>query len=607
MWSEIPREVLELIFTSPAIRKKDLLQLQLTCKQWGHVAQEYFYQSVSIADCNLYGDIFHDYSAMQTRFRTLMRCLRVNKQLGKYIKTVDISILFNNTTRNNTTESLSSSIITFAFLCPNLTILDGHFDSITYLETILHLHREGYFQRLEIVRIPDLTDATAIAKYHTTILEFKDTLKSITITDCISNKTSNECLIPPTSLQLFTSITHVELREFTRAHLYRIKDYVSNCGPHVRSLSIKMRFEMTTKSLQDEYKAQSAVQPRENVRDLSISLPYIIPNELAFIMRMFPSLKRMSLVLNRTLDETGFDQTNIQTLTHFFDYLSLITEVNFQFKWNDTSTGLDLFAHLAKSVGIKELTIISSNALDDTGISIDLKRPPQALKATTPDKSTERNKNEGFEVFVDICSTEVQASFARALEGLQSNSIKTISMGPHILDPSLPLQLDQQSLDYIFDHYKGVEFPSHAPQSANQTTKRLRYLHLEYCKITEDYFTALSHQFNQIDHFMISDCQWSYENNNLGKKMRIHLPYTTFKTISLDIDLGEKSCYVVRVWTHATCTTLNATQDQRTEPITFTLEELYVTESLVDDLKEVIIYCESVQEIQCWNAVFKMR
>ncbi|KAL9541551.1 hypothetical protein MBANPS3_009055 [Mucor bainieri] len=527
MYSGIPNEILKQIFSDPVIRKKDLLQLQLTCKQWSPVAQKYLYENIQLSEIN----DCDDHSAIKRRFASLIQSLLfANSQLGKCIKSFNFGSLFYNTTCDSPFEGFSFSIAMLAHLCPNLTSISGSFDLMEYLKTVSHLHRKGYFQRLEFVKAPIDINRTVIATYHATILEFKETIKDITITDGISNTLlSAECLIPPTSLQLFTSVERVELREFARVHLYRIKNYVSNCGPQVRSLDVQM-LETTTASLQDEYNEQSGVQPRESIQELSI-YPEITTNEMAFIMRMFPSLKKIYLAGLNVLDKINFNQADMQVVTQVLNYLSLITDVHCQFMLEESSTGLDLLPHVAKAIDIKELSIESFPLDAPIMTVIELQRPAQAFKATP----------NGFSVYIRICFTQAPALFARALGNLKGSSIESIDIGCSD-DNMLPQKIEQRSIDYIVDNYKAlqdltftcVEFPPHAFQSAKQRVEHLRNLCLNECTITEDYLTALAWKFQQIDHFELYDSIMSDSN-----KMKIHLPYTTLKTISLNIGLGK--------------------------------------------------------------------
>ncbi|KAL9540464.1 hypothetical protein MBANPS3_009666 [Mucor bainieri] len=484
-----------------------------------------------------------------------------------------------------------------AHLCPNLINLKGSFDSMEYLKAIEQQHREGHLQRLHFIRVPYLENATDIAIYHTTILEFRNTIKQITIVDGISNTISTQCLIPPTSLQLFTSTEHVHLREFSRVHLYRIKDYVSNCGPHVKSLWVKMP-ETTTVPLQDEFNGQSDVQPQENVSELKLFLQGITINELAFIMRMFPSLKRINFGVD-VLNQIAFDRRDVQAIVQFFDYLSLITKVDCRFESHDISTGLGLLPHLAKLFELKELWLVSSNVIDHTKISIALLDLPYLFFEA--DGFTARSETKGLGVAIEICSTEPQASFVRALEGLQRESIESITIGNHRMRPAMLQQVKQQSLDYIVDLYKGmqdltfrgVEFLLHAPQSRNQIVEYLRCLHLDECKITEYCYSRLSCQFKKIDCFKVSYSQWDIKNS-LHKTKRIYLPYTTIKTVSLDTKLGFRSCHIIGAWTNTTCITLKATRDQPNKPITLKEcndEQLQISKSDVNKRIVGTLYC----------------
>ncbi|KAL9548702.1 hypothetical protein MBANPS3_005555 [Mucor bainieri] len=437
-YSDLPHEILEQIFLIPSIEKRDLLQLQLTCKQWSPVAQKYLYQEIKIAEDRgpLYG---------RRSLAFLIRSLRANRQLGKCIKSFDFGSLFPDGMYGIPIRDLSFSITTLAYLCPNLVILKNKSsDSTKYLETLANLHRQGFLQRLEFISIPNMTSNSNVATYNATILEFKDTIRSVTFVDGGYD-------IRPTYLQLFTSAEHLCLLYFSRVHLYQIKDCVSNCGPRVKSVSVTTH-KLYMISLQDEYNDPFAVQPHRTVEELTICQHGITTNELAFIMRMFPLLKRVSLD-SLILDKISFNQSDMQVITQFFGYLSQMTKVRCGFRWHDISNGLELLPHLAKSLGIKELSITGLNKRGThSKISILLRNPPNVLRCTL-NESTARSKTKGLSATIEICSTEAQAFFGEALESLKSDSIESITI-THL---GYTLEVEQHLVDYIVNHYKGLQ------------------------------------------------------------------------------------------------------------------------------------------------------
>ncbi|KAL9552810.1 hypothetical protein MBANPS3_003583 [Mucor bainieri] len=612
-YADLPNEILELIFSSPATTKRDLLQLQLTCKQWSPAAQKYLYQEIKISGR------YHEYGTRL--FGSLVRSsLRANTQLGKYIKSFDFGCLFPDRAYNGSEEDLSSGIAALAQLCPNLTILEKEWDnSVKFLETLTRLHRQGYLQRLEFITPPaGMKTRNNAPTYDATILEFKDTIKSITIIDD-SHRTQ------PTFLQLFTSAEHVCLLHFSRVHIYRIKDYISNCGPHIKSVYVKMYRQPVIVSLQDEYNDPSDVHPQRNVQDLTLDIRQrITTNELAFVMRLFPSLKKISFGSQSILDDFRFDRADMQVIVQFFGYLSQMTEFSCGFKWYDISIGLDLLPHLAISLGIKKISIASSmNSRAE--ICIHLMLPMHVYKHSI-DEFSARSKTKGAGATIEIPLSEAQeAFFPRAVEGLKSKSIESVAIGRS----KHTLKVEQHLIDYMVDHYKGlqeltfntVEFLWNAPLSAVHTVKHLRSLHLDSCNITEKDFTRLSWQFQQIDHFKLSTDQWS-RIPNVDKKIKIHLPFTTLKTVSITMHCAMP--YTIKIWTTGnSCIMLKATCEHYYWKY-FTLKEIADNQSLASklygyyeyDSKRLVNYlkecdyseslAEDLEEIRYRTATFKM-
>ncbi|KAL9552186.1 hypothetical protein MBANPS3_003903 [Mucor bainieri] len=589
MWSKLPREVLELIFTDPAIENKDLLELQLTCKPWGYVAQRYLYQQIQLQDPHNPSRDNDPSAALMKRYNSLIQSLLFNGQAGNYIKKLDTGALFYGHTSYDSQQQvglLSSNMALLAQLCPNLTHLYGRFDDAKdYLKNLSLLHREGYFQRLEKVNIPVNLPGSGIATYHSTLLEFKDTLKQMVILAGASNEISIESLIPPTSLQLFTSAERVSLLYPTRVHLCGIKDYASNCGPHVRSLHVYMPAGTTTTAPpQDEYYHQLDVQPQEHIQELIVKRTRLTTSELAFIVCMFPSLKNIYIDAG-VLDEINFNHADVRVMIRVFYYLSRIAQLHYQFQCRAISTGLDLLPHLARATDVKQLSISISNVVRNGSaeIYVKLTRAETMPAEGTPKRSTVRETNKGLNARIEIRSTELQASFARALEGLRGKSIESImieSRGMESSEQAFNQVVEQQSMDYILDHYKGMQkltfkriaFPSQAPTTAKQAVKYVHYLHLDECEITEDYFDGLSRQFERIDHFKFSSDQWcdmdiNSNSDNMEKEIRVYLPHTAIGTITLEIH-GAVS-YSIKVRATADCMKLKvALLDQTNQTIT---------------------------------------
>lgn len=374
MFPDLPLEVLEHIFTDKCISQKDLLQLQLTCKKWSPIARRNLYKRIQLLHSyNLYEYKGKYHPRAKKRLALLVQSLLLlNSQARRYVKHINFDDFFRNRLSQAPfyDEDSLVNIAVLAHFCPNIIKLEGCNFPAKFYEILLRSHRNGHLQHLEHFTSPKFNNSREFMAYHAALLEFKDTLKQITIKDAVSTTLTTECLISPISLQLFSCAERVSFEETTRVHLHRFKDYIANCNSNVKH--IVFRLEGPSMPLQAEYNVQSVVDPQENVQELYIfTETSFASDELAFIMHTFPSVKKLTL-------ETDTDvhrQHDIDAVIQFFDYASLIPDVSCNYLWFEVSQGLGLLPHLANSLEIKEVYIDCREAVgQETGLAIKLKK-----------------------------------------------------------------------------------------------------------------------------------------------------------------------------------------------------------------------------------------
>ncbi|KAL9554003.1 hypothetical protein MBANPS3_003015 [Mucor bainieri] len=630
MYSKLPREVLEQIFTHRDIAKKDLLQLQLTCKQWSPIAKRHLYRDIDLTDKNLY-QLENSSLAIEKRLALLTRTLLLlNRKNGEFIETVDFDSLLLDTPSNDPLFNVA----VLAQLCPHITNLTGKSLSSEFFETLVGLHRQGNLQYLKAISDTDFSDEgdknNLFTKYHTATLEFKNTLTSITVVDGICKTTSTECLITPASLQLFSCAEHLHLKELSRAHLYQIRNYISACGPSLTALTITMPGATisTPPAMEDDLLV--VVYPNWHLQDLALNLEVpLTSEEMILVMRWFPSLKSLTLCLSLLSEDDLIYQYDMDVVVQFLEYLSLIPGVDYTMCVN-VNQGLAYLPHLVNSIEIKSLSLISSDVMYDSELDFDLvKKPTEAL---SNDNTLVNSK--AFDFTTIIVSNQAQAVFVSVLEEFKGRVIENVTIGVHPKnnddgadnidadnngtgvnatddednEDNEDDEDDEDEDDEGFQHttlthqsigclmdidmqhltFSGVKFPSHAPRLR---TRRK-------CNISESYFTWLSCQLERINCLEILYAASVF--SNVDRTIRIILPYTTLDTISFTVH-GVLS-YTIKVWVNYNCATLKATRAEDIGAIT--LEEIEV-EDLSGD-PEIIVYCAALTSVRCENFSYEL-
>ncbi|KAF1798250.1 hypothetical protein V8B55DRAFT_1552698 [Mucor lusitanicus] len=595
MYSNLPREVLEQIFTHPDISKRDLLQLQLTCKQWSNVAQKHLYKEISLIDSNLYTTHQSNPPAIRKRLALWMRTLLLlNQSVGKFVKTISVDESFNKAA----SEDSLLNIGIFAHLCPNIVEIKGLVYSSELLKTLTSLHRQGKLQHLEDFPTPNrgTEDADILdTNYYTSAMEFKDTLKNMYIREGIRKARSPQCLITPASLQLFPSLKCLILAESSRVNLYQLRDYLSGCPSTLETLIIRMSGSTLPPSTVNG--DQSAVHPRKNIRHLQLDLDsFLVSDEMAFTMRMFASLDKFDFIPPYREDVVSH-QYDMQVVAQFLKYLSLVPLVEYSIGFG-TAQSVASISRLVIPMDIKSLSLHAS--VPEPNTVLRLLSKSSFMKAPLNSIA----KTNRFDIDIRVDANEAQALLDSVLENLKGRTMDSLSIDSFVDSFDIPQKLTQQSIDSLLNInvqlvFNLAEFPPHVPLSQTRKLKHLAYLRLANCKITESYFTWLSCQFEQIDNFEFSNYYRLERNTDI--KIRIPLLYTTLDKLSLTIT-GHVMSFIIRVWVNCRCITLKANVSRLES---YTLEEYEETGSLVDGY-EVIVYCAGLKEIHCKNAVYKL-
>ncbi|KAL9553244.1 hypothetical protein MBANPS3_003380 [Mucor bainieri] len=588
MWSRLPCELLELIFTDLMDGNRDvvqLIQLQLTCKQWSPVAQRYLYQEIKIS-----------HHEQKNRMSQLTETVLGNTSVREWIRIIDFGSYFQHTMMED--DPTLQELAALAHLCPNITTVTGRHLPPDFFDVVSELRFRGGLQYLQCIDPPehnlekeDDNEMASVVSYNKAIIAFKDTLKNISVIDGVGGYRTT---IKPNFLQKFSRVQHLHLDEFSRFHLSRMGTYISNCCPKTTTITISLG-NLSVKINEED--AKSIVTPVTQVQRLVIEVSgvFLVPSEMAFIMRMFPSLQSFSFDI-KNLDEPNsvvLFRHSMEVVAQFFDYLSLIPKVEYKQIWFDVSEGLDLVSHVANTIDVQDLYIIGVGIDELDAVLIGLNREVQFAKDVSNasnDSATDNTKRSTLIIQIWSTDWDTESHCHHALNTFKNKSIRTLALGSNrCMDLSMFPFFTEDFMDDIIDGFPSLQ--ELTLNNAHFPVEELSY----FKKNREDYFTQLFTALEHVDQFTFSTTisHEVTENGNIDN-IRICVPYTSINT--LKISISDLSSYTIKVWSGCTYSKYDVVEE----------DSLISSSKRVNRPFDILIYCQSLQVIRTISNTFTL-
>jgi hypothetical protein len=186
--ARLPYEIL--LDTFKYLAHFGLLQLQLTYKQWGNVAQDITYTKINVKDRSEDSDLMKSVGTI-----TVSRH-KSNKDLGKLVSAVDFTNVDSDTV-------LAASLRFFGLLCPSIqTILVEYADEAFYKSLYI-----GNFEKLTTMPIPICSRSKPVEAYKNALIAMRSNVENFVLCD-ITRDTFDNKLIDPASLKYLKRRTH---------------------------------------------------------------------------------------------------------------------------------------------------------------------------------------------------------------------------------------------------------------------------------------------------------------------------------------------------------------------------------------------------------------
>lgn len=613
---KLPPEILDKIFTQDYITFGDLLQLQLTCKHWSLIAEKALYTSIHLGDPYL-GDVDQDTPDMILKTaKLLIRTLVLpNNQSRFWIQTIYFGQMFNFRQSDYISQDPHISIALFAHLCPNIHKVSAKPVTIDFYQFLTQLHCDGYLQYLKYISQPELTvpfDHVLWVSYNNMLREFKHCIKDILILDPGNNSLPSSIalaknhFVTPDALQNFTNLESLHLVEFARRKLHQLEKYIQKCVSHLRCIEIEMKDE---RGVQDEgYVIVSVAQPQQQVTQLDIRFNEpITQNDMLCMIHEYPSLQNLCFSVNGPLDDLS-DSVDVVIVYPFLEYLFNIPHVDFDEIHLNIDSITQLIHFVARSIQVKTVRF---SALDPKGRDQALISLRHRLRDSKPiNNKSEQIKTHSCQFEVTLISHEPQILFSHVLNEFKIGDVAKLIIGPqYIQDGSLPLQINQDMINIIFDNYQMlemlvftlVEFPKNASAiSPPEQKKHLKTLDLQECVINSNYLVEMSRQLEYVNKFSYIDSNVdNYYINRENAKISVHMPYTAFNNITFKFPAIDS--YLVKITTPSACIRIRTSREQGLMPLS---SDEYIQLENSNNTYQVDMICNAVNTINTRHGSF---
>ncbi|GAA5817206.1 hypothetical protein MFLAVUS_010749 [Mucor flavus] len=311
-WNNLPTDILRIVFyhlekqvmvsTFPmkfiGIPSRNLLQCQLTCKNWSSLAQSRFYKCVILKKS---------------------RQLNLLIDLDDYTKDLVHHIMFDYITHDVNAYTIINSFRKIAFYFTEINSIYTNFSYQNEIWQAVKSERsEGRFAKLHVIPFKPTANYNDIVQYNDVAWDLRDNLRELEVYDVNPVPAKNT-----ERLSHFTSVDAVyfKLRDFN--NVYTVDQQIKKNGS-VRSVDV-----VCVGFTNDTYHTPVTLD-----RDVHI-LPYIKQldvrrflydcNIYSYVMQVFPNLDKISLTTRKIPDTRTVQSLSTDAAIQFMKYLLRIS------------------------------------------------------------------------------------------------------------------------------------------------------------------------------------------------------------------------------------------------------------------------------------------
>ncbi|CAO0803160.1 unnamed protein product [Mucor circinelloides] len=618
---KLPKELLEKVFISGAVTKKDLLQLLLTCKSWSAIAEKVLYKAIDLGDEELYSVDPSVPLAAANRAKLLIRTLTLPNNYSRFwIQTINLGWMLSFYDFDYSSQDPHISIALLAHLCPNICNITTESMTPDFYKFLTQSHRDGYLQHLQYICCPGydllLYNKHLWDSYNAMLQEFKNCIRNVLVIDPSDNgfpttisHPMERLITTPDDLRMFPNIESLRVLEYSRMKLHQLDKYIQQSLSQLKLIEIQMNDKF---GIQDQGSVViSVVQPQHRINQLDIMFNEpISQDDIVCMMQNYSSLEDLCFAVNGPM----YDSPNLidkTTIYQFLEYLFKIPVVDFGEIHLDIDGISELVQFIARSIQVKTVRLSALDPFNGDQALISLQHKLMCRKAASD--RNEQIKTTACKFEVVLILDETSMLFSRILSAFKSEGVEKLILGPqYIQDNSLPLQITQDLIDIILDNYQLlnsliftlVEFPendSSAPTAPGEK-KHLDLLSFQECVITPTYLSELSRRFEYVNELRYLDSEVNqYYLNSENAKISIHMPYTTFNII--DFKFPAIRPYLIKITTATTSIGIKTSREQGLARLSM---EDFIQFENANDTYQVDMICNAVSTVSTIYGSFEV-
>lgn len=273
----LPFEILRDTFNF--LEVNELLECQLTCRNWYNASLELLYSNIQISS-NIEGSKY-------------ISTISNHPRLGSYLKKINTKGVFKRDANTNIWDECNL-LNALAEYCPNMLKLDSDEQDLNFWTRISDLAQQGSFSQLQYL---PRSNSDNLESYITTTLSFKLSLTCLFILDDhrfleldLNNLMAYQMLRD--QIYQFKNLQSISFSYQSNKQLSYFDTLIENC-PHLKNIRLAMRVFPEDRMI---IEPEKIINPRPNIQELECKWEMVGSEiQLQYLIQKFPNLQTLKI------------------------------------------------------------------------------------------------------------------------------------------------------------------------------------------------------------------------------------------------------------------------------------------------------------------------
>lgn len=542
--------------------KRTLLQLQLTCKAWRQVAEEFLYKEITF---NL--------GSTGEKDEHLVATLELpNTQYKFFVKTLQLQRPFHIEPVKNYTVLLMKVLIA----CPNLVCVSNGDMALPwsdFYQTITTLRRAGYLQKAGDIG-GYLPYKNTLENYNNAVIEFASSLQKLTLPepdDDIATLASDLKAIDAyalgSQLKLFRCLKELSVDLIVDSDLRRMDSLLDEAPNSLAYLSVNVNDAETRYDRMEKFDPPRDGRRFAQLDTLRLSgMSAFTDQDMLYLMHKFPNVKHLNVDLYYTI-VPNLQVEKLQSANVVCKFMTYLMQQKPFCKMEHLITTSqimhEIITQLSEHSAVKKMRVFSFPATITT-------HPDICFMGTLDPK-------DGYEIWlevnmpsfdiIDVLYQHTMGAFFQSLEHLifagesdvqeeEDQDWEDFSGTQHTHN------MFKDHIGYILSNYLALKTLTLdnmilTPLSSTKpiSTRELEKLEIVSCCLQPEVLTQLSQRLEYVETMCILQVTLIRDEAALlasDTGYTINMPFTGFDTIHLDTSLSTSTHHLFRIWTSTT-------------------------------------------------------